>query len=93
MFLSKRLVYWLLVGSRGGKNRARILQILKEKPRNMKQIADSTGLHYKSVQHHIDLMVKHGLVTAAGERYGKIYFVSQDMEEMWSEFPECFGKK
>ncbi len=92
MFLSKKLVYWLLVASRGGENRIRILRLLKEKPCNTKQIADALHLHYKTVQHHIGLMLNHGLVDPKGEGYGKIYFVSQQMEEIWDEFKETFEK-
>lgn len=84
--LSKRIVYWLLAASKGGVNRIKILKLLKESPGNIKQVADKLGLDYKTVQHHILLLVKHGLAETSGEGYGKIYFVSQDMEEMWNEF-------
>ena len=92
MVLSKRIVYWLLVASRGGTNRIRILELLKEKPGNTKQVAEALQLDYKTVQHHLEIMLKHQLVETTGEGYGKIYFVSQDMEEMWNEFREYFEK-
>ncbi|MDD5162713.1 MAG: winged helix-turn-helix domain-containing protein [Candidatus ainarchaeum sp.] len=92
MFLSKRIVYWLLVGSRGGENRIKILLLLKKEPSNLKKIADSLNLDYKTVQHHADIMSKHGLVESTGNRYGKIFFVSQDMEEMWIEFGQYLEK-
>lgn len=90
MFLSKRIAYWLLVSSRGGLNRIRILLLLKKQPGNIKQIANAMHLDYKTVQHHIRVMLKHQLVETTGEGYGKIYFVSQDMEEMWNEFKKYF---
>lgn len=92
MFLSKRIVYWLLAASRGGTNRLRMLSLLKEKPCNLKQAADALHLDYKTVQHHANIMRKHGLLEESGEGYGKIYFVSQDMEEIWHEFDKYFGK-
>jgi len=92
MISFKRIAYWLLVSSRGGLNRIRVLLFLKKQPGNIKQIADTLHLDYKTVQHHIGIMLKHQLVETTGEGYGKIYFVSQYMEEMWNEFKEYFEK-
>ena len=92
MLLTKRVVYWLLIASRGGANRAKILSLLKKQPKNMKQIADELHLDYKTVQHHIGIMLEHGLLETTGQGYGKIYFVSQNMEAFWSEFGEYLKK-
>ncbi|MFH1095446.1 MAG: winged helix-turn-helix domain-containing protein [Candidatus Micrarchaeota archaeon] len=81
----KKLLYWLVAGSRGGPNRARLLMLLSDRPANAKQISDSLKLDYKTVQHHVELLLKHGLLDAIGEGYGKAYTLSPEMEGMMDE--------
>jgi hypothetical protein len=71
----KRLLIWLLEGTKGAKTRQLLLSLLLHKPRNMRQLALAAGLDYKSVQHHIELMEKNSIVGRAGG-YSPIYFVS-----------------
>ena len=74
----KRLLYWLLLGSRGGPTRTRILQTIKSSPLNMRQLALSLGLDYKTVQGHIKILTQHSILDVEGERYGAIYFISPE---------------
>lgn len=76
----KRLLWYLFAGSRGGENRIRIIDALKERPQNMNQLADSLGVDYKAVQHHIRVLEKNNMVTKSGEKYGVLYFISNFLE-------------
>jgi len=77
----ERLIWFLLAGTRGGPNRARILSALRERPRNANQLAEVLGLNYRTVLHHIEMLVEHGLITTpAKETYGAVYFLSGQME-------------
>jgi len=77
----ERLIWFLLAGTRGGVNRARILASLLERPRNANQIAGVLGLNYRTVLHHLEILKEHGLITTpAGEAYGAVYFVSALMQ-------------
>lgn len=87
----KQVVYWLIAGSRGGENRARILAQIKRKPSNARKISQALGLDYKTVQHHMELLAKNGVVTSSGPNYGKVYFLSQESEEMYDEIKELSG--
>lgn len=76
-----RLIWFVLAGSRGGHNRARILAALRERPRNANQLSEFLGLNYKTVLHHIDLLLEHGLITTpTKDAYGAVYFLSAQME-------------
>ena len=50
---AKRLLWFLFAGSRGGDNRMKIIDLLKERPYNINQLSESLGLDYKAIQHHI----------------------------------------
>ncbi|MGI0024931.1 MAG: ArsR family transcriptional regulator, partial [Nitrososphaera sp.] len=48
---AKRLLWFLFAGSRGGDNRIRIIDLLKDQPYNINQLAEALGVDYKAVQH------------------------------------------
>jgi predicted transcriptional regulator len=76
----KRLFWYLFAGSKGGENRIRIIDMLKEEPRNTNQLSESLDLDYKAVQHHMYVLEKNNLVTKQGEKYGSLYFISDYLE-------------
>lgn len=77
---AKRLLWYLFAGSRGGENRIRIIDLLKERPCNINQLAEVLGVDYKAVQHHIGVLEKNNMVTKVGEKYGVLYFISNYLE-------------
>ena len=91
----KRVLWWLVAGTRGGANRARIISMLHERPANANQIAETLKLDYKTVRHHLDMLVKNRILVTQGEGYGMVYFLSQDLEESYGIFSDIwvrFGK-
>ena len=85
---AKRLLWYLFAGSRGGENRIRIIELIKEQPHNINQLAEALGIDYKSVQHHIGVLEKNNMVTKVGEKYGVIYFISNYLEANIEAFNE-----
>ncbi len=93
---AKRLLWYLFAGSRGGENRIRIIDLLKERPQNMNQLAEALGVDYKLVQHHIGVLEKNNMVTKIGEKYGVLYFISNYLEaniEAFNEVKPAIDKK
>jgi DNA-binding transcriptional ArsR family regulator len=85
---ARRLLWFLFAGSRGGENRIRIIDLLKEQPYNMNQLAEAMGLDYKAIQHHIRVLEKNNMVTKQGEKYGVLYFISNYLEHNNEAFDE-----
>jgi DNA-binding transcriptional ArsR family regulator len=83
-----KFLWGILAGTKGGKNRARIMDELKNRPYNVHQLSEELELDYKTVKHHIEVLEKSGLVTASGEKYGRLYFLSEEMEENYDDFVE-----
>ena len=89
---SKRLLWFIFAGSRGGLNRLKIIQILRNLPLNTNQLSKELDLDYKAIQHHIRVLEKNNLVTKAGEKYGVIYFISTFLEVNMETFDEIVKK-
>jgi predicted transcriptional regulator len=88
----RRLLWFLLGGSRGGLNRARIIIRLKDKPSNQNQLAGDLGLQYKAIQHHVRVLVRNSLLLGTGEKYGMTYSLSPWMESRFDIFLEVCKK-
>ena len=52
----EKALWYLLVGTRGGENRARIIGALDERPRNANQLAECLDLDYSTIRHHLDMV-------------------------------------
>ena len=59
---------------------------LNERPDNANQLAETLGLDYKTVRHHLDILLKHGVIVTQGDGYGRMFFLSRDMEANYDEF-------
>ena len=93
---AKRLLWFLFAGSRGREKRIRIIDLLKDRPYNMNQLAEVLGIDYKAVQHHIGVLEKNNMVSKAGEKYGVLYFISNYLEaniEAFNEIKAAIDKK
>ena len=89
---SKRLLWFVFAGSRGGLNRLRIISILKKTPLNTNQLAKELSLDYKAIQHHIKVLEKNNMVTKVGEKYSIMYFISAFLEANMESLEEIEGK-
>ena len=81
-------IRWLLVESRGGPVRSRILLLLRERPTNINRIARELNMDYKTVKHHLELLEKNGLVKRLGIKYGDVYFIEDNAYKHWDELYE-----
>lgn len=88
----KHLLQWLIAGQRGGVNRALIINELRDEPQNANQLSRLLGLDYRTIRHHLDVLEKNRLVTSMGEPYGKMYFLSVELEENFEIFVEIWKK-
>jgi DNA-binding transcriptional ArsR family regulator len=59
---------------------------------NANQLCKDLEVDYRTIRHHLDILEKNGLVTAIGERYGKMFFLSVDLEQSYSDFEEIWNK-
>jgi len=86
----KQVLWWLIAGSRGGMNRARIILALHTRPYNANQLTRMFSLDYKTVRHHLDVLRRHHVITAMGEDYGTMYFLSDQLRTNFDDFLEIW---
>jgi|SRR5919202_1027920 predicted transcriptional regulator len=89
---AKRLLWYLFAGTKGGQNRIKIIDLLREQPYNINKLSEYLGLDYKAVQHHINVLEKNNLVSKIGEKYGVLYFISNYLEVNIQAFNEVKSK-
>lgn len=82
--ISKKLLWWIFGVSKGGPMRAKIVNLLHERPYNANQLAHELGVDYKTVRYHLGILVKNKVVTTMEEGSIVLYFLSDevDIEEM-----------
>ena len=79
----RKILIWLLGGSRGGLMRLKILLLLKRKPMNPHQLAKALNVNYRTVIYHLELLERYELVSRLDVGYGAPYFISDKLEKRW----------
>jgi predicted transcriptional regulator len=84
------MLWWLILGTRGGLNRAKIIKKLKDQPYNSNQLAEELNVNYRTITHHIKILENSNVVSSFGEKYGKMYFLSDEMKKDYAEFEDVW---
>lgn len=77
----EKLLWYIIAGTRGGVNRAKIIRTLHERPFNTHQLSEKLELDYRTVAHHLEVLLKNGLITESGKGYGNMYFLSSKLKQ------------
>jgi len=88
----KRILWWLIAGTKGGKTRAELIEELSKNPANANQLTERLGYDYKTVRHHLDVLRDNKIITAEGDKYGAVYFLTDEMEQNYNLFLETLKK-
>ena len=76
------LLWHLIAGTKGGPNRLQILFLLSDGPLNANRLTKELRLDYKTVKHHLEILVENGLVKVSNEKkYGELYYLTNYARE------------
>ena len=84
----KKILIWLLGGTRGGTMRLKILMLLRRRPMNPNQLARALNVNYRTIMHHLEVLERNGLVVRMNNSYGAPYFISDKLDKNWSVIEE-----
>jgi DNA-binding transcriptional ArsR family regulator len=74
------VLWYVLASSRGGPTRAELVRAIDEQPRNANQLADVLDYDYTTIRHHLDVLLENNLVRRAGDGYGDVYLLTEQLE-------------
>lgn len=88
----EKVLWYLLAGTRGGTNRARIIRLLDDRPHNANQLANALEVDYNTVRHHLDTLMDHNVIESGGETYGELYFLTDQFDQHRDEFERIIDR-
>ena len=88
----KMILWSIIAGTRGGVNRAKILNIIRETPMNANKIATVLNLDHKTVVHHVKILTKNNLVIKAEKNYAAEFELTSIMKENQNVLEEIMQK-
>ena len=81
----RKILCHLIGGTRGGRTRALVLKNLLEKSYNAHQLAKALNKDYKTIRHHLQVLVKNGIVISKSDGNSALYFISKTIESDFAE--------
>ncbi|WP_435156127.1 ArsR/SmtB family transcription factor [Haladaptatus sp. DFWS20] len=86
------VLWYVLTGTRGGANRVRLIRALEERPRNANQLAEELDLDYKTVRHHLDVLMDNDMIENSGDDYGAVYLLTDGTQRHWETVEDIMEK-
>jgi predicted transcriptional regulator len=87
------MILWsIIAGTRGGINRAKILNLLATMPVNANKISTILNLDHKTVIHHVNILTKNELIVKEEKDYGANYNLTQIMKDNQNTLTEIMEK-
>jgi DNA-binding transcriptional ArsR family regulator len=88
----KRLLWWTFISTRGGNMRLKIMKSILDNPKNANQLSSDTKVNYRTIEHHIKILLANNLLSVQGEGYGRVYFASHLLTKNFYIFEEILDK-
>ncbi|MDL2247012.1 winged helix-turn-helix domain-containing protein [Methanobrevibacter sp. OttesenSCG-928-K11] len=81
-----KVLYSLISKKRGGPTRAKIINELYISPQNTNQLAKKLKIQYRTVNHHMAILLNENIVEKENKKYGGLYFLTDDMYDNKEKF-------
>ncbi len=59
---------------------------------NANQLAEKLGMDYKTIRHHLNVLLKNRMLLYSGEGYGAMYFIAPELEQNYDEFLKIWSR-
>lgn len=81
-----KVLWYVFVGSRGGETRMCIIESLREKPKNPRELALELKMDYSTIRHSLRVLEKNRMVFTPEGKYGAKYQVTPEFIALAEEF-------
>lgn len=88
----RHLMWYTFAGTKGGLTRIKIIELLKERPYNSHQLCKELKVDYRTIIHHIKILVDNEFIHSEGKKYGEVYFLTEMFEKEMDSFNEILKK-
>lgn len=75
----------IILGRRGGKSTAKIIELLFKRPYNTNQISKILDTDYNKVSYHVQILIKNNIATKDDE-YGALILLNEQIKNQEDEF-------
>jgi DNA-binding transcriptional ArsR family regulator len=82
-----------MIGTNGGSTRIKIVEELRNRPQNANKLANSINKDYTTTKYHLKILTDEGLLISRGGSYGKVFFLSPQLEDFYQIFLDITKKK
>ncbi|KJE48714.1 MULTISPECIES: winged helix-turn-helix domain-containing protein [Acidiplasma] len=72
----RKILWWLLIATRGGEKRIEIIKILRKNPENLYKLSEDLNVNYRTAEHHVKVLLNNNIIKRMGNGYGSVYFLS-----------------
>jgi predicted transcriptional regulator len=79
-------ILFSITSKKGGPTRLKIINELYKSPQNKNQLATKLKIQYRTVIHHINILLDENIVEGEDKNYGKLYFLTEYMYNNEDEF-------
>jgi DNA-binding transcriptional ArsR family regulator len=67
------------ISKKGGPTRLKIINELYKSPQNKNQLAKKLKIQYRTVIHHMKILLEENIVERENKKYARLYFLTEDM--------------
>jgi predicted transcriptional regulator len=88
----RHLMWYVFAGTRGGAMRIKMIELLRGRPYNAHQLCTELSVDYRTILHHIKILVDNEFIVFEGKKYGGVFFMTEMFEAQLPTFQEILNK-
>lgn len=88
----RHLMWYAFAGTKGGNTRIKMIKHLKERPYNAHQLSKALGVDYRTILHHVKILLENQFIHMEGKKYGEMYFITDLFKTELKTFEEIVKK-
>ena len=89
-------ILFSLISKKGGPTRLKIINELYKSPQNRNELSKKLKIQYRTVIHHMNILLDENIVEKENKKYGRLYFLTEymyDNEDKFRKFEKQMEKR